>query len=58
MIENISAKIKAYRQRLEMSQQSLAKKLDVHRSQITRWENPKVKLNKYTVYFLKMEGII
>ena len=58
MVENISAKIKAYRQRLEMSQQSLAKKLGVHRNQITRWENPKVKPNKYTEYFLRMEGII
>ena len=58
MANDIYKKIKTYRQKLEMSQQSLAKKIGVHRSQITRWENPKIKLNKYTVYFLRMEGII
>ena len=48
-------KVRDYRLKFEMTQQQLADKLGVSRNQITRWENIKVKPNKYTEYFLKID---
>lgn len=50
--------VKKYREAIGVTQQELANKLKVNRSQVTRWEKKTSKPNKYTIYFLTMEGII
>ena len=57
-MNQIYKKIKEYRKRLGLSQKDLSLKLGIGRTQVGRWENPKITPHKSTIYFLKMEGII
>lgn len=55
---NVSKEVRSYMQRRGFKQEQLALQLGVNRSQVTRWANPKIKANRYTIYFLMNEGVI
>lgn len=54
----IALKIKAYRADNKLTQEGLARKLDVTRMQIVRWEAGKNKPSKVFMKILKAEGIL
>lgn len=55
---SVAKEVREYMHRKGINQQGLAYQLGVDRSQVTRWANPNVKANRYTIYFLVNEGVI
>ena len=56
--KTIALKIRAYRADHKLTQEGLAKKLDVTRMQIVRWETGKNRPSKIFMKVLAAEGIV
>jgi transcriptional regulator with XRE-family HTH domain len=54
----IGDRIKEYRKLHQLTQQNLADRLGIHRTQISAWERKNSRSNVITVKYLQMEGIL